>query len=217
MKERSEQQNDVEVTTPSGVEEASITEEGDVTVETTDAEDLEDEDEDEDEDPQVAELERLKNENRELNARVLRVHADLENFRKRAAREKQESIKYANKQIFLNILDVLDNFERALSSAEDPKDNFVVGVAMIHKQLIDTMTQNGVEEIDAKGKAFDPYLHEAFAKEETDEFEDNTVMDVFQKGFLFHGSLLRPAKVKVAAAPAEQPETETEEETESEG
>lgn len=212
MKERAEEQTDVDMVTPSGAEEPLIIEESDEQAITPKDQDHdEDEDEDEDEmDPQEAEISRLKTENRELNARILRAHADLENFRKRSAREKQESIKYANKQIFMSILDVLDNFERALSSATDPKDNFVIGVAMIHKQIVETIKQNGVDEIEAMGKPFDPYHHEAFAKEETDQFEDNVVMEVFQKGFLFNGSLLRPAKVKVAVTPTIEAEAETE-------
>lgn len=147
------------------------------------------------------EIERLKEQTRDSSSRFLRACADLENFKKRSVREKQESVKFANKQIFLQTLHVLDNFERALAAVENPRDSFVIGVEMIRKQLQEVLTQNGVEEIDATGKPFDPYLHEAIAKESSDEFEDNVVMEVFQKGFRFQGILLRPAKVKVATDP----------------
>ena len=145
----------------------------------------------------------LREEKEELNSRLLRSHADLENLRKRSVRERQESVRYANKQIFLAMLDALDNFDRALESAPDPKDNFVIGVAMIHKQLLDIFSQNGVELIKAMGESFDPHRHEALAREETSEHEDNTIIGEFQKGYLYNGMLLRPSKVKVAVTPAE--------------
>ena len=147
--------------------------------------------------------------NRELNTRFLRARADLENYKKRSEREKQESIKFANKKIFLQTLNVLDNFERALAAVIDPEDSFVVGVEMIRKQLQDVLTQNGVEEIDAAGKTFDPYLHEAIAKEPTNQHPENTVIEVFQKGFRFQDTLLRPAKVTVAAAMEEESPSES--------
>jgi len=151
-----------------------------------------------DRDLQIA---KLQEEVKELNNRCLRAHADLENFKRRAQREKQDSIRFANKQIFLQILDVLDNFERALAAIQDPNDNFVVGVKMIQKQLVEVLTSNGVTLVEAEGKIFDPYLHDAIAQEVTDEHEENAVIEVFQKGYLYRDSLLRPAKVKVAAAP----------------
>ncbi len=156
------------------------------------------------------EIESLKAQNQDYAARFLRAHADLENFKKRSGREKQESIKFANKQIFLQTLNVLDNFERALAAAEDPQDNFVIGVEMIRKQLQEVLTQNGVEEIEASGKPFDPYLHEAIAKEPSDEFDDNVVMEVFQRGFRFQGALLRPSKVKVATGKMDEGDSDEE-------
>ena len=157
----------------------------------------------------------LKAEKAALESRVLRAHADMENFKKRSEREKLDSIKFANKQVFFDILNVLDNFERALFSVEDPNDNFVIGVTMIQKQLLELLKQNGVEEIEALGRAFDPYLDEAMAREETSEHEENTILEVFQKGFRFQGLLLRPTKVKVAAAPAPEETTSDEDQGES--
>lgn len=174
------------------------------------------EDDEEEMDEAEARIEELEEENEALKAQVLRTVADMENYKKRSEREKMESIKYANKSIILQMLDVLDNFDRALTSVTDPKDNFVIGVNMIHKQLLDVLGQNGVEEIDAKGRAFDPYLDEALASEVTTEFEENTVMEVFMKGYRYQGNLLRPSKVKVAAAPQESASDEdTEESTEA--
>lgn len=173
-----------------------------------------DEDED-DEDEEDSELERLKDENQRLKTSTLRAHADLENFKKRASRERQEAIKYANKNVFIEILNVLDNFDRAMEAVPDPKDNFVIGVGMIQRQLLEVLTQNGVEIIDAVNKPFDPYLHEAIAREETDAFEEGTIMDVFQKGFTFNGSLLRPSKVKVSAPVTDKEEAPVAESDES--
>ena len=193
--------------------------EKDITLEIMD--DMEDpendvmEEEDDDQEEPESELDSLRSENRELKNRMLRAHADLENFKKRSVRDRQESVRYANKDIFLQLLNVMDNFDRALLSAEDPQDNFVVGVAMIRKQLTDVLIQNGVEEISAENQMFDPYLHEAIASEETDEVEDNWVLEVFQRGYRFHGSLLRPAKVKVAVAIGAEPESSEEAEPEA--
>ena len=196
MKEKME---DVTETVEESVEQAAAgNEEESVPIEEVEIVDDEDGDEDGEEEDEPS---RLRRENAELSRRVLRAHADLENFKKRNIRERQESIKFANKEIFLKVLDVLDNFDRAMMAAHDPKDNFVIGVAMIQRQLVEVLTSSGVEEIDAMGKAFDPYLHEAMAREETGEHPENTVIEIYQKGYRFQGSLLRPAKVKVAAAP----------------
>lgn len=173
-------------------------------VEEDDDDDAEDaEDNPDGDDPIDEEAEKLRAELEAANQRVLRAVADFENYKRRSERERSESIKFANKNIFQSILNVLDNFERALDSAPDQNDNFVIGVKMIRKQLLDVLLQNGVEEVEAIGKPFDPYMHEAFAKEETDAHPDNTVVEVYQRGFKFHGTLLRPAKVKVAMAPEE--------------
>ena len=170
-----------------------------------DDDDYEDE-EDEDEDSPQSILQHKQAEIEALKTRLLRAHADMENFKRRSDRDKQDSIKFANKNIFLQLLDVLDNFDRAFTAAPDPKDNFVIGVNMIYKQLCDVLLQNGVEEINAEGRLFDPYLDEALAKEATTEHEDSMVIEVFQRGFRFNGTLLRPSKVKVAVAPT--PESE---------
>ena len=193
------------------VEVELLTEETEAFTEDADAEDAdaedEDEDEDGDEDPKDKKIAELEEETSNMRNMLLRTRADMENFRKRNEREKQETTKFANRRIFNELLDVLDNFDRAMMAAHDVKDNFVIGVTMIQKQLIDVMKQNGVEEISAEGRMFDPYLDEAIAREHTDKHEENTILEVFQKGFRFHGQLLRPTKVKVAAKP-ESGETE---------
>lgn len=151
------------------------------------------------EEDRVAELEAQV---KDFQNKFLRARADLENFRKRSEREKQDAVKRANRGLLSDLLDVNDNFERATTSITDEKDPFVVGVLMIRKQLQDTLNQNGLEEVDALHKPFDPYLHEAFAYEPSADHPENVVIEVFQKGYKHQGQLLRAAKVKVSAAPA---------------
>ena len=187
---------------PEVKEEETIAEQGeDLTiVEEEEEEEEEAEEEVADQTPE-GRIAELQEEVTSLKTRLLRARADLENFRKRSGREKQEHVKYANRKVFLELLDVIDNFDRALTAVTDPKDNFVIGVKMIQKQLMDVLGNNGVEIINAEGRFFDPYLDEAIAREHTDELEENAIMEVFQKGFRFHGQLLRPTKVKVAVKP----------------
>jgi len=155
------------------------------------------------EDPQPSnndEVAALRTENENLRNQVLRARADFENARRRTDREKQDAIRFANKRIFFELLGVMDNFERAMGASQDPEDPFTVGILMIQKQLEEVLTQNGVKEVPALNQAFDPYLHEAFAKEPSSEHPENTVIEVFQKGYKFHDQLLRPATVKVSTS-----------------
>lgn len=147
-----------------------------------------------------SEIETLREENAALRNQVLRTRADFENAKRRTEREKQDAIRFANKKIFFDLLGVMDNFERAMGSSADPDDPFVVGIVMIQKQLEDVLTQNGVKEVAALNQPFDPYNHEAFAKEQDDSVPENTVIEVFQKGYKFFDQLLRPATVKVSTA-----------------
>lgn len=213
----------VEETTATAPHEAEVVPQDEAHDVDEDDDEFDEEDEDEDEDDELAEAQahvgRLQEELRNMQARVLRTQADLENYKKRAEREKQESIKYASKRLFGQILEVMDNFDRALMAITDPKDNLAIGVSMIHKQLQDVLAQNGVEEIVAIGRPFDPYLDEALAQEPRADVEEHTVIEVFQKGYRFQGNLLRATKVKVATAmPAAAEETSSEsEEASSEG
>jgi len=184
-----------------------------IPVEVADADEDEDEDDEDTSEPDTPEgrVAELESEVASLKHMLLRARADLENFRKRSEREKQEHVKYANRKVFTDMLDVIDNFERALGAVADPQDNFVIGVKMIQKQLLDVLGNNGVEIINAEGRLFDPYLDEAIAREHTDEYEENAIIEVFQKGFRYHGQLLRPSKVKVAVKPETKDEAPEEE------
>ena len=139
----------------------------------------------------------LHEENRDLKDRYMRTLADFENYRKRADREKSDFYKYALQGVLKDLLPVLDNFDRALDHAEEG-DDFHRGVALIYKQLLDTLTKHGVKPINDAGVRFDPNIHEAVIREENPSVPSHTVTDILQKGYFLHDRLLRPAMVKVA-------------------
>ncbi len=132
---------------------------------------------------------------------LLRKTADFENLKRRTEREKTDYFKFALAETFRELLPVLDNFQRAMAHAEGPGDDFRAGVAMIERQLADALRKYGLIEIPALGEAFDPNVHEAVVREETDGAAPGTVLEVLQKGYMLNDRLLRPALVKVAAAP----------------
>ncbi len=143
----------------------------------------------------------LEKEFNELNDRFLRVSSDFMNFKKRAEREKKDIYSYANEKIICDLLPVMDNFERALLSAESENDSsgkMLKGIEMVFKQLNDVLNSNGIEKIDAAGKPFDPNYHHAVMMEETEEFETETVVEVFQTGYSLNKKVIRPSMVKVA-------------------
>jgi molecular chaperone GrpE len=138
--------------------------------------------------------------------RLLRTMADFDNFKKRAAREKQDAIKYANESLLQKVIPVLDNFEMALAAAQNNAADGVKslrdGVAMIHSQLKGVLTDAGLEEVDATGKPFDPNFHEAVSQQESAEVAEGNVLQQLRKGYKFRERLLRPATVIVAKKPA---------------
>jgi molecular chaperone GrpE len=146
-------------------------------------------------------IQQLEQEVKESNDQLLRKAAEFENFRKRLAREKEESIKYANAALLGDVVPIIDDFERAIQSAADSKDfdAFHSGVSMIEKQMVNMLERNwGLKRFSANGEPFDPEKHEAIAVEETDKHDSEIVLEDYQKGYLLHDRVLRPAKVKVA-------------------
>jgi molecular chaperone GrpE len=136
---------------------------------------------------------------------LLRTAADLENFKKRATRERQEAIKFANEALLEKLLPILDNFEMALTAASSPNTSVASlqsGISMIFQQLKAAMNDAGLQEIDAAGKAFDPNLHEALSQQETAEVPEGQVVQQLRKGYRLRDRLLRPASVVVARKPA---------------
>jgi molecular chaperone GrpE len=138
--------------------------------------------------------------------RLLRTTADLDNFKKRAAREKQDAIKYANESLLQKLIPILDNFDMALSATQNAQTDTVqslqTGVNMIYQQLRSTMADVGLEEISAEGKPFDPNLHEAVSQKETDDVPEGHVVQQLRKGYKLRDRLLRPATVVVAKSPS---------------
>jgi molecular chaperone GrpE len=146
-------------------------------------------------------IQQLEEEVKESNDQLLRKAAEFENFRKRLARDKEESIRYANAALLSDVVPIIDDFERAIQSAADSKDfdAFHTGVSMIEKQMVSMLERNwGLKRFSANGEPFDPEKHEAIAVEETDQHDSEIVLEDYQKGYLLHDRVLRPAKVKVA-------------------
>lgn len=137
---------------------------------------------------------------------LVRVTADFDNFKKRAARERTEGIKFANESLLQKLVPILDTFDMALSAAANAKEgtaqSLQTGVSMILSQFKNVLVDAGLEEIDAGGKAFDPNLHEAVSQQESPDVADGHVLQQLRKGYRLKERLLRPATVIVAKKPA---------------
>jgi len=147
-------------------------------------------------------LEAKEQEVKETYDRLLRVSADFENYKKRSARETEEFRKYANQTLLKEMLSVVDNLELAINSSNHRKKtdkNLIEGLNLTLNEILRVFEKFNVKPIEAQGQTFDPAFHEAVMREETDDFPENTVISEFQKGYLIHDRLLRPAMVVVAA------------------
>jgi molecular chaperone GrpE len=138
--------------------------------------------------------------------RLLRTTADFENSRKRAARERQEAVKFANESLIQKILPVLDNLEMAQAAAQPGEvgslQSLQTGIAMVQQGLKNILAEAGLEEVDASGKLFDPNLHEAVSQQESADVPEGHVVHQLRKGYRLRERLLRPASVVVAKKPA---------------
>ena len=144
------------------------------------------------------ELKQSKKEINELNNKLLRLQADFINFRKRTEKEKESLYSYGIECFVVDLLPILDNFERALNTEMDKEDGFYQGIQMINNQIIGLLNKHSIEELDALGKPFDPNFHHAVAMEESKEYDSNVVIEVLQKGYLFKEKVIRPSMVKVS-------------------
>ena len=137
---------------------------------------------------------------------ALRATADLDNYRKRVSRERDESIKYANTAFLERLIPILDNFELGLQAARNAPEAapIVDGLAMVYKQLQDFLANSGVEAIDATGQTFDPNLHEALAQEESHEVPEGKVIRQVRRGYRLRDRLLRAANVVVSKGAPQQ-------------
>ena len=134
----------------------------------------------------------------ELNVRYLRLAADFQNYKRRVEKEKGDIYAYANEKIVVELLDVIDNFERALDHSTASLESFAEGMGMIFKLFKGVLEKNGVEEISTVGDPFDPNFHHGVLTENSVEYESGKITQVLQKGYLLNKKVIRPAMVKVA-------------------
>lgn len=144
-----------------------------------------------------------KKEEVDYKAKYYYIAAEMDNYRKRMEREKENLIKFGNERVLSDLIQVVDNFERTiemLKHDQDPKiKNIVVGMDMVTKQFLDTLSKHGMTAVQSVGKDFDPHLHEAMAQEYVEGAKPNQIVKEFQKGYSLNGRLLRAAKVVVAS------------------
>lgn len=144
------------------------------------------------------EVTRLQKEKQEAQDRMLRVQAEFDNFKKRTQKEKEANLKYKAQDLVNELLPAIDNFERALQvEVTDSAESFVEGMSMVYNQLKEALKSQGVEEIEAVGKEFDPNLHHGVMQVEDAEVESNVIVEELQKGYMLKDRVIRPAMVKV--------------------
>ena len=141
------------------------------------------------------EIELLKGEVESLKTEVLRSKADLINYRKRKDEETSTMLKYCNSDLILSLLNVVDNFERALSLDDESFKSYLDGFKLIYNQVIDILNSYEVKEIEALDKVFDPMYHQSVATKKDDTKESGVVLEVFKKGYTYKDKVLRPAMV----------------------
>ncbi len=143
----------------------------------------------------------LEAENSELKNQYLRKQADMENYRKRMIRDKEDAVNYANQQLLLDLTAIIDDFERAISSAEESRDYdaFHDGIVLIEKQLVGMLERKwGLKRFESTGKEFDPQKHEAVTTEPRQDHDTSIVLEEYQRGYMLRERVLRSAKVKVS-------------------
>lgn len=148
--------------------------------------------------PEATELEEARRQAAEYLDHLQRLKAEFENYRKRVLKEQTRAIELASEDLVLKLLSILDDFELALVAAEQKPDleKFLQGVEMVYAKLVDTLRSEGLERIEAKGKPFDPELHEALFQGGDDQGEP-FVAEVLRNGYTLKGKVVRPAGVKV--------------------
>ena len=137
----------------------------------------------------------------DYKAKYFYIAAEMDNYRKRMEREKENLLKYGNEKVLSDLLQVVDNFERTIDMLKPDQDakvkNIVVGLDMVKKQFIDSLSKHGLTPVDTIGKDFDPNFHEALAQEYVEGKRPNEIVKEFQKGYTLNGRLVRAAKVVV--------------------
>ncbi|MDD4179698.1 MAG: nucleotide exchange factor GrpE [Candidatus Margulisbacteria bacterium] len=149
--------------------------------------------------PEKTELELAKEELESTKNRLLRALADFDNYKKRSALDREQFVKFANENLITELLPILDGFGRAMEAGKKGKagEEMMKGIALIKKQLEDVLTKYGVKEIAAKGRPYDPNLHEAILQKE-DKGPEGIILEEMQKGYALHGRVIRPSMVIVS-------------------
>jgi molecular chaperone GrpE len=148
----------------------------------------------------AAERDQLAAEKADLKDRLLRALADFDNFRRRAERDRSEYVQFASMEMVRDLIPILDDFRRAVK-VETADKEYAKGIELIDQRLFETLKKAGLEPIEAAGKLFDPNLHQAVDRVQSEDWPDQTVLEEYQSGYNFKGKLLRPAMVKVAVKP----------------
>ena len=138
----------------------------------------------------------------------LREKAELDNFKKRLVKEKEDFVQFANERLLKELIQIEDNMGRAMTASNATLESLQEGVEMIQKQFATFLKNQKVKPIEALGKPFDPNLHEVLNQQESEEHEENTVIQEYSKGYTLNGRILRSTKVVIAKKPAEKKETE---------
>jgi molecular chaperone GrpE len=145
----------------------------------------------------------IEQERDEFRGLLQRTRADFENYQKRTQRDAAQERRYWHAGLALDLLPILDNFERAVAAAKQAGETgpLVQGVAMVQAQVLDVLNRHGITRIEAQGQPFDPNLHQAVMQQPSADQPPNTVVQVLEQGFMIHDRVLRPARVVVAAGP----------------
>lgn len=146
------------------------------------------------------ELAAAKKQLEEEKDRYLRLNAEFDNFRKRSLKEREEFVKYANEKLISELIDVYENLERGIENAKNAenKDKLIEGMELIYRQLKSVLEKNGLAPIKALGEKFDPYKHEAVMITQTDEHDEDTVLEEFTRGYMLNSRVIRYSKVRVS-------------------
>lgn len=145
-------------------------------------------------------LEVKAEEARTTQDKYLRLAAEFDNFKRRAQRDQGDAIKFANEKLIKDLLPTIDNLERAIQSAQEQNSSgpLLEGIVLTHKQLLETLTKLGLQQISSLGEPFDPAKHQAVAQVESETAPPNSVIEEYQKGYFLHDRIIRPAMVTVA-------------------
>ena len=156
--------------------------------------------------------------------RLVRLQADFENFRRRAMKERTEDRQYGHQNLIKDLLSTVDNLDRAIDHVRGATDSgsgglesLLQGVELVQRELLGVMDRNGVNEIEALGKPFDPALHEAMAQSPNDSVPANTIVQVLEKGYQLRGRLVRPSRVIVAQPPEDKDQVDENEQDDQNG